>query len=77
MKLAQVTGASDLRFFVSTEGDIVLRPKKDEEDDIVAGKPRSYYTKRMDNMKAQIEAASRSRTGLLASRARSIERSRI
>jgi hypothetical protein len=77
MKLAQVTGASDLRFFVSTEGDIVLRPKKDEEDDIVAGKPRSYYTKRMDNMKAQIVAASRSRTGLLASRARSIERSRI
>jgi hypothetical protein len=56
MKIAQVTDASDLRFFVSTEGDIILRPKKEEEEEIVAGKPRSYYTKRMDNMKAQIEA---------------------
>jgi antitoxin component of MazEF toxin-antitoxin module len=56
MKLAQVTDASEIRYFVSTEGDIVLRPKKEEEAAIVAGKPRSYYTKRMDHMKEQIEA---------------------
>ncbi|MFC5403301.1 AbrB/MazE/SpoVT family DNA-binding domain-containing protein [Cohnella soli] len=55
MKLAHITDTSDFLFYISTEGDIVLRPKKAEEEEMIAGKPRSYYTNRMAEMRKQMD----------------------
>ncbi|QJD86125.1 AbrB/MazE/SpoVT family DNA-binding domain-containing protein [Cohnella herbarum] len=53
MKLAKIKEGAELDFFLSTDGDVVMRLKK-TEDDLVGGIDREFYTSLLNKMRASV-----------------------
>jgi antitoxin component of MazEF toxin-antitoxin module len=55
LKAANITDETNFNFHVTTEGDIVLRPIREQAgEDLILGKPRAYYAQRLAELRAQV-----------------------